>query len=238
MRVVVLDTETTGLEPERDHRVIEIGGVEIVDRRLTGRRFHTYVDPQRDIDESALEVHGLTREFLADKPTFAGIADDFVAFVRGAELVIHNAAFDVGFLDYELERLPGGARRIADIAAGITDTLRLARDRHPGQRNTLDALCRRYGVDASHREQHGALKDAELLALVWLAMTGGQTALVLDEEREESEQATSLRRLPAGRPRLPVVAPTAGEQAAHAQLLARVAKASGRNPWSEATAPA
>lgn len=235
MRIVVLDTETTGLEPERDHRVVEIGGIEIVDRKLTGRRFHTYVNPERDIDEPAVEVHGLTCEFLADKPRFAAIADGFMAFVRDAQLVIHNAPFDTGFLDYELGRMPGNVPALGELSAGITDTLKMARDRHPGQRNSLDALCRRYSVDASHRDLHGALKDAELLALVYLAMTGGQTALTLDDDVLEQVQATGPRRLSSERPRLPVVAATAEESAAHVALLARVQKASGRVLWTMVT---
>ena len=180
MRQVVLDTETTGLEAERGHKIIEIGAVEVIDRRLSGRRFHRYLNPERDIDDAAMEVHGLTPEFLADKPRFAEIAEELLDFIRGAELVIHNAGFDLSFLDRELatiDPLPGSIRDFCEV----TDSLALARHKHPGQKNSLDALCRRYAVDNSQRELHGALLDAEILADVYLAMTGGQTALFADE---------------------------------------------------------
>ncbi len=175
MRQIVLDTETTGLEVGQGHRIIEIGGVEIIDRRLTGRHFHKYVNPERHIDDGAFEVHGISQDFLADKPRFAEVAEEFLAFVRGAELIIHNAPFDVAFLDAELARLDG------ELCVGricrITDSLAMARHKHPGQKNSLDALCRRYQVDNSARELHGALLDAEILADVYLSMTGGQTLL-------------------------------------------------------------
>ena len=177
MRQVVLDTETTGLSAEKGHRVIEIGCIELVERRPTGARFHRYLNPEREIDQGALEVHGITEEFLRDKPRFAEVAAELLAFIDGAELVIHNAAFDVAFLDAELERL-GGGDRVA-TRARVIDTLLLARDRYPGQKNSLDALCKRLGVDNSHRELHGALLDAALLAEVYLAMTAGQAALAL-----------------------------------------------------------
>ena len=178
MRQVVLDTETTGLEPAEGHRIIEIGCLELVDRRLTGRQFHKYLNPERAVEAGALEVHGLDDEFLADQPRFGDISDEFVAFIRDAELIIHNAAFDVGFLDAELARLETPLR-VADLAT-VLDTLELARELHPGQRNSLDALCKRYEVDNSNRSLHGALLDAELLADVYLLMTGGQVALGLD----------------------------------------------------------
>ena len=178
MRQIVLDTETTGLEPEEDHRIIEIGCLELIDRRLTGRKFHEYINPDRNIEVGALDVHGLTTEFLEDKPRFADIAPDLVDFIRDAELVIHNAAFDVGFLDAEFARLPQPIRT-EDVAV-VLDTLQLAREIHPGQRNSLDALCKRYEVDNSNRTLHGALLDAELLAEVYLLMTGGQVSLGLD----------------------------------------------------------
>lgn len=180
MRQIVLDTETTGLAAERGHRVIEIGCVELRERRRTGVTFHRYLNPERAIDAGAQEVHGISEEFLRDKPKFAEIADEFLAFIRGAELVIHNAAFDLAFLDAELDLL-GGRGRIGDHA-GVLDTLALARERYPGQRNSLDALCKRLGVDNAHRELHGALLDASLLAEVYLAMTAGQAALALDAE--------------------------------------------------------
>ena len=185
MRQIVLDTETTGLEPEQGHRIIEIGCVEMINRRLTGRTFHHYLNPERDIDPGAQEVHGLSREFLSDKPLFGDVADEFLEFVGDAELVIHNAPFDVGFLDAELTRL---ARELPamQVVCPVLDTLVLAREMHPGQRNSLDALCRRYQVDNSQRELHGALLDARILAEVYLAMTGGQAALSLGTERKSS----------------------------------------------------
>ena len=180
MRQVVLDTETTGLEPEQGHRVIELGAVEIVDRRLTGSHFHRYVNPERPIDDAAFEVHGLTLERLAKEPRFTDVALEFLEFVRGAELIIHNAPFDIAFVDFELGLLPdtdGIPSSIRDICK-VTDTLEMARRRHPGQQNSLDALCRRYGADNSQRELHGALLDAEILADVYLLMTGGSNLAV------------------------------------------------------------
>lgn len=181
MRQVVLDTETTGLEPSQGHRIIEIGALELVDRQLTGRQFHTYINPERDIEEGALEVHGITVEFLEDKPLFAEIANDLLAFAEGAELVIHNAPFDIGFIDNELS-LAGHEHASITELASVLDTLELARDLHPGQRNNLDALCKRYEVDNSSRTLHGALLDAEILTDVYLAMTGGQVDLGLSLE--------------------------------------------------------
>ncbi|HBJ88683.1 MAG TPA: DNA polymerase III subunit epsilon, partial [Gammaproteobacteria bacterium] len=175
MRQVVLDTETTGLDPQQGHRVIEIGCVEIQNRRLTGRHFHQYLNPDREIDEAAIEVHGITTHFLADKPRFEQVEADFLEFVSGAELVIHNAPFDIGFLDYELKLSGSGQGKMANICA-ILDSLVLAREKHPGQRNNLDALCKRYGVDNTQRDLHGALLDAEILADVYLLMTSGQSS--------------------------------------------------------------
>jgi len=221
MRQIVLDTETTGLEVAQGHRIIEIGAVELVDRKLTGRHFHRYVNPQRDIDDGAFEVHGISREFLADKPIFADISREFLEFVTDAELIIHNAPFDVAFLDGELARLTGVPAALGRICA-ITDSLALARHRHPGQKNNLDALCRRYHVDNSARQLHGALLDAEILADVYLAMTGGQTQLFSADEDRDLDDARALLgaiRLPADRPRLKVVMASAEELAAHEQLL-------------------
>lgn len=180
-RQVVLDTETTGLSTADDHRIIEIGCVEVINRRITGETFHQYINPEREIDAGALEVHGISSEFLADKPKFAEISDDFMRFIDGAELIIHNAAFDVGFLDHELAKINTESRRIIDVSA-VLDTLKLARDKHPGQKNNLDALCKRYDIDNSNRELHGALLDSEILADVYLAMTGGQVSLSLAAE--------------------------------------------------------
>ena len=205
IRQIVLDTETTGLEPEQGHRIIEIGCVEMVDRRLTGNNFHQYLQPDREIDAGAIEVHGITNEFLADKPHFADLVSDFLDYVRGAELIIHNAPFDIGFLNKELQ-LMGNEARMADLCA-VTDTLVMAKKMHPGQRNSLDALCKRYDIDNSHRELHGALLDAEILADVYLMMTGGQAALTLEvggAEAGAASSADSIRRLPAGRPALKV----------------------------------
>ncbi len=176
MRQVVLDTETTGIG--EGHKIIEIGCIELIDRKFTGRQYHQYVNPQRLVDPEAMEVHGISDEFLQDKPLFANIANDFIDFISGGQLVIHNAPFDVGFMDREFGQL-SGYPKTADICT-ILDTLVLARKMHPGQRNSLDALCRRYGIDNSHRELHGALLDSEILADVYLLMTGGQTNLILD----------------------------------------------------------
>lgn len=179
MRQIVLDTETTGLEVSQGHRIIEIGCVELVNRRVTGNDWHHYVNPEREIDSGAFEVHGLSREFLQDKPRFEELAQDFLDYVAGAELVIHNAAFDVGFLDFELSRLQPAPAPLAERCS-VLDTLMLARQKHPGQKNSLDALCKRYEIDNSQRSLHGALLDARILADVYLAMTGGQTSLGLD----------------------------------------------------------
>ena len=183
MRQVVLDTETTGLEHSQGHRIIEIGCVELINRKLTERQFHLYIKPDREIDPGAIEVHGISNEFLKDKPRFAEIVDDFIAFVEGAELVIHNAPFDIGFLNHELSLLKN--HQPMDQYCTVLDTLVMARKKHPGQRNSLDALCKRYGIDNSHRDLHGALLDAEILADVYRFMTGGQTQLLLDEEEDK-----------------------------------------------------
>ncbi len=220
-RQIVLDTETTGLEPSEGHRIIEIGCVELANRRLTGRNYHQYLQPDREIDEGAVEVHGITNEFLEGKPRFADIAGEFLDFVRGAELVIHNAPFDVGFLNHELQRLGSDWGCIEDHCT-VLDTLALARRMHPGQKNSLDALCKRYGVDNSNRELHGALLDAEILADVYLAMTGGQVALSLDTAQGPGQEVTgdtAIRRLPVDRPPLPVITASEEELAAHEARL-------------------
>ncbi len=185
MRQIILDTETTGLDPQQGHRIIEIGCVELMSRKLTGNNYQVYLNPERAIDEAAQQVHGLSTEFLADKPLFADIVDEFLAYINGAELIIHNAPFDVGFIDAELKRLKHKHKLTA--IATVFDTLPFARKKHPGQRNTLDALCKRYEVDNSNRELHGALLDSQILADVYLAMTGGQTALSLDVNTESSQ---------------------------------------------------
>ena len=229
MRQVVLDTETTGLEPELNHRVIEIGCVELLNRRPTGRTFHRYLNPEREIDDGALAVHGIARTDLDGQPRFAEIAEELLAFIGGAELVIHNAAFDVAFLDAELARLPGEPRQLAALCQ-VLDTLALARELHPGQRNGLDALCKRYAIDNSARELHGALLDARILADVYLAMTGGQGALALSEADEPP--LAHARERPARMPlrlavALPVPLATPDEIVAHEVMLAVIAKASG-----------
>jgi DNA polymerase III subunit epsilon len=229
MRQVVLDTETTGLEPELNHRVIEIGCVELLNRRPSGRSFHRYLNPEREIEDGALAVHGISRSDLDGQPRFADIAEELLAFLAGADLVIHNAAFDVAFLDAELARLPDERRQIASICR-VLDTLALARELHPGKSNSLDALCKRYSVDNSARELHGALLDARILADVYLAMTGGQGALALAEAAAPGQAADGGRGRSAPlRTAIPlvVVAATAEELAAHEAMLAVIAKASG-----------
>jgi DNA polymerase III subunit epsilon len=247
MRQVVLDTETTGLDPAEGHRIIEIGCVEVINRRLTGNTYHQYLNPQRDIDAAATDVHGITNEFLADKPRFRDIAQDFFTFVKGAEVIIHNAPFDVGFINHEFMRLleqsevaslswlgPNGAApafKIEQHAAAITDSLTLARRLHPGQKNDLDSLCKRYSVDNAQRTFHGALLDAEILADVYLAMTGGQTGL-FDDARSPAAVAAAavveaeLRRIAAPSP-LRVISASAEELAAHQAWLDEIEKKSG-----------
>jgi DNA polymerase-3 subunit epsilon len=230
VRQIVLDTETTGLEVEKDHRIIEIGCVELLHRRVTGRTFHRYLNPERDIDAGAQQVHGLKLERLAQEPVFAAIAPQLLEFIQGAELVIHNAPFDIAFLNGELRRL---GHATADIAALCTvfDTLVLARKMHPGQRNNLDALCKRYGVDNSQRDYHGALLDARILADVYLAMTGGQAKMNLaggaDDGRETPAKAGRAAATAAQGPRIPIVRANDEEQSAHEQALQRLDKASG-----------
>jgi DNA polymerase-3 subunit epsilon len=227
MRQIILDTETTGLEVSQGHRVIEIGCLELKDRRATGRTFHRYLCPDREVDPGALAVHGITNEFLATQPRFAEVAAEFLEFVEGAELVIHNAPFDVGFLDAELARVPPLARRLGEVCQ-VLDTLLLARQLHPGQRNSLDALCKRYGVDNSRRDFPGALLDARILADVYLAMTGGQGALTLEAEAASHGQSdAAFARVERGSIRIPVVRATPEELAAHERALDVVAKAAG-----------
>lgn len=235
MRQIVLDTETTGLEVSQGHRIIEIGCVELDNRRLTGNHYHQYVKPNRDIDQGAIEVHGITNEFLADKPVFEQVASDFLEFVQGAELVIHNAPFDLGFLNSELQRLD---LKIASLeeSCRVIDTLIMARRKHPGQRNSLDALCQRYDVDNSQRDLHGALLDAEILADVYLAMTGGQTTFQLSASDGADGEARTERivRLTGERKPLPVISASEDELAAHkAQLDAISASNGGKILWQE-----
>ncbi|MFC0445208.1 DNA polymerase III subunit epsilon [Pseudidiomarina halophila] len=220
MRQIVLDTETTGLDPARGHRIIEIGAVELIGRKLTGNTFHVYINPQRVVEQEAIEVHGITNEFLQDKPVFAQIAEEFLAFIKGAELVIHNAAFDVGFMDHEFALLRNGTGRTSEYCS-ILDTLMLAREMRPGQKNNLDALCRAFGIDNSNRTFHGALLDAELLADVYLMMTGGQTKLELATQKQSHQQNGQQVdwRPVQNKPALRVIKATAAEEQAHHERL-------------------
>jgi len=242
MRQIILDTETTGLEPSEGHRIIEIGCVELINRRPSNNRYQQYVNPGREIDAGAMEVHGITNEMLAEKPTFADIARDLIEFIQGAELIIHNAPFDIGFLDNELTLMANGKmpQRVEDICT-VVDTLKLARSMHPGQKNDLDSLCKRYGVDNSHRTLHGALLDAEILADVYLAMTGGQTGLFEDTHSHMKNAtavnvvvSTDIRRLDPDRPKLPVIPASAEDLVAHQAWLEELDKKSGgRCVWKK-----
>lgn len=227
MRQIILDTETTGLETSAGHRIIEIGCVELLERRLTGRTWHRYLNPEREIAEEATKVHGITNELLVDQPRFADIVQEFLQFIHGSELLIHNAPFDIGFLNYELARLGNGLGRIEDICK-ITDTVIMARALHPGQKNNLDALCKRYGIDNSRRDLHGALLDAELLAQVYLAMTSGQVTLSLGGAGKNQSRLVPLR-IPANRPRLLVSTLTDVENATHQKKISELDKSSNGN---------
>ncbi|SET25988.1 DNA polymerase III subunit epsilon [Marinobacter segnicrescens] len=232
MRQIVLDTETTGIDPNEGHRIIEIGCVELMERQLTGRHYHVYINPDREVEEEAISVHGITNEFLEDKPRFREIAREFLDFIDGAELVIHNAAFDVGFIDAEFARIKP-VRKVADHCS-VLDSLAVARRKHPGQKNSLDALCKRYGVDNSNRELHGALLDAEILADVFLLLTGGQTALSLDAGSDGDQGGQVIRRLSADRPALSVLRASNEEVEAHETFLDTVEKAGGEAVWRNA----
>ena len=233
MRQIVLDTETTGLEWKKGNRVVEIGCVELIERRPTGRTYHQYINPQREFEQGAAEVTGLSLEFLSDKPVFAAIADEFLAFIDGAELVIHNAAFDVGFLDYELSLLGEAYGRLGDRVT-VEDSLLLARQRFPGQRNSLDALCKRLGVDNSQRQLHGALLDAQILTDVFLALTSGQGEIGFGNEAPDAAGAAISVLKPAGdaslRPRVRI---GEDEAEAHAARMQGLQKKAGRSLWLE-----
>lgn len=233
-RIVVLDTETTGMNMDTGphymgHRVIEIGAVEVVNRRLTGRHYHVYLKPDRKVDEEAIGVHGITDEFLADKPPFSSQVGEFLQFISGAELVAHNAPFDVGFLDYEFSLL-GRKERIAEVCK-VTDTLAMARKLYPGKRNNLDVLCTRYGIDNSHRTLHGALLDAEILADVYLLMTGGQTKLNLQSDSQQQDDSGAIRRLSVSRSSLKIIRADSQELQAHEARLDLVMKKGGSCLW-------
>lgn len=241
-RQIVLDTETTGLEVNQGHRIIEIGCVEMVNRRITGRHYHQYIHPQRDIDAGAMEVHGITLEFLAGKPTFEEVAIEFAQFVEGAELIIHNAPFDVGFIDAELERLDSDIPPLAALCS-VLDTLQMARHKHPGQRNNLDALCQRYEIDNTSRTLHGALLDAEILAEVYLAMTGGQASLGLGADGSDASGSgigdadVAIRRLPADRPPLTVLRASSAELERHEAKLQELDQSAGEALWRKSANP-
>lgn len=243
MRSVVLDTETTGMPVTDGHRIIEIGCVELEGRRLTGRHFHVYLQPDREIDEGAIAVHGITNEYVKDMPRFREVANDFFEFINGAQLIIHNAAFDVGFINNEFALIGQTERAEVSDYCSILDTLLMARERHPGQRNNLDALCKRYGVDNSGRDLHGALLDAEILADVYLAMTGGQTSLSLAGNGGETDgsgraTASAIRRLAAERGLTRVIRASDEELAAHVARLAVIEKsAGGPSLWAQMDAP-
>jgi DNA polymerase III subunit epsilon len=226
MRQVVLDTETTGLDPKNGHRIIEIGCVELFNRQITGQTFHFYLQPDRDIDPDAMKVHGITNEFLVDKPRFSDIVTQFLKFVENAELIIHNAPFDVGFLNAEL-KLWNAEQLPIDKTNQILDTLVLARRWYPGQKNNLDALCKRFNIDNTQRQLHGALLDAQILAEVYLAMTGGQVVLLAQPDSAQHIKNTEIRRIDKNRSRLPVIMPTTEELALHEQRLATIEKKSG-----------
>ena len=238
-RQIVLDTETTGLEPKQGHRIIEIGCVELINRRLTGNNYHQYINPEREVDEGAVEVHGLNNEFLSDKPRFVDIASDFIDYIRGAELIIHNAAFDVGFINHELAMLGSEWGQVSNLRQ-VLDTLAMARNLHPGQRNSLDALCKRYDIDNSHRELHGALLDSEILADVYLMMTGGQVSLSLDGEQSEDptqQHASTIRRLDSVRAPLRVIRANSDELRAHEARLDALDKAADGALWRQSDSP-
>ncbi len=230
MRQIVLDTETTGLEPKQGHRIIEIGCVELLNRKLTGNVYHQYIQPEREIDAGAMEVHGITNEFLKDKPRFKDILNDFLTFIKDAELIIHNAPFDVGFINHEFKLADTGTGLVRDYCQ-VMDTLQLARQMHPGQRNSLDALCKRYDIDNSQREKHGALLDAEILADVYLTMTGGQVCLSLGgmQERKQGRFEEQVHRLETNRSPLKIVRATSEELDNHARFLKIISDASDGN---------
>ncbi len=234
MRQIILDTETTGLDPKQGHRIIEIGCVELLSRKLTGNNYQVYLNPEREIDEGAQQVHGLSAEFLSDKPLFADIVEEFLTYINGAELIIHNAPFDVGFIDAELKRLKHNQK--LNTIATVFDTLPFARKKHPGQRNTLDALCKRYSVDNSNRELHGALLDSEILADVYLAMTGGQLTLSLsvsDEHSHTDETTVNNQQLINGQ-RTRVVRCSEQELVAHQDYLQVIEKNNSKKTlWNQ-----
>jgi DNA polymerase-3 subunit epsilon len=236
LRQIILDTETTGIDPKQGHRIIEIGCVEMLNRRFTGNNFHEYLQPDREIEAEAIEVHGITNEFLADKPRFPDIAQAFMDYVQDAELIIHNAPFDIGFLNHELRLMNAPWQAMHDHCR-VLDTLAMARRLFPGQKNNLDALCRRYNIDNSHRVLHGALLDSEILGDVYLMMTGGQVALQLDaasnaQTRANNTEGMNIQRLSSQRAPLPIIRATLEEQQAHNERIAAIQKKAGQCLWN------
>ncbi|MGO3344809.1 MAG: DNA polymerase III subunit epsilon [Marinomonas sp.] len=234
MRQVILDTETTGIDPKQGHRIIEIGCIEMVGRKFTKRHFHVYINPDREVEEEAFRVHGISNEYLADKPRFNEVAQEFFDFIKGAELIIHNAPFDIGFIDHEFGRI-GGYPKVAEVCK-VFDSLVFARKKHPGQKNNLNALSKRYGIDTSHRELHGALLDSEILGDVYLLMTGGQTSLGLNNSSDQSagggdDTGGEIYRLSADRPRLKVLRASDDELKLHEERLDLIDKKSGQSLW-------
>lgn len=234
MRQIILDTETTGIDPKQGHRIIEIGCIEMVRRKFTKRHFHVYINPDREVEEEAFRVHGISNEYLADKPRFNEVAQEFFDFIKGAELIIHNAPFDIGFIDHEFGRI-GGYPKVAEVCK-VFDSLVFARKKHPGQKNNLNALSKRYGIDTSHRELHGALLDSEILGDVYLLMTGGQTSLGLNNSSDQSaggddDTGGEIYRLSADRPRLKVLRASDDELKLHEERLDLIDKKSGQSLW-------
>lgn len=236
MRQIVLDTETTGIDPKQGHRIIEIGCVELINRKLTGNHFHVYINPERIVEAEAIEVHGITNEYLADKPKFREVQEGFINFIKGAQLVIHNAPFDVGFMDHEFQLVNSINPVKTHEICTVLDTLTLARELHPGQKNNLDALCKRYGIDNSHRELHGALLDSEILADVYLLMTGGQTDLNLTGKKaseNNEDQSTSIQRLDSNRKAFKIIQASADELEQHNARLKLIEDSSGSCIWRQ-----
>lgn len=237
MRQIILDTETTGIDPKQGHKIIEIGCVEMINRHFTGNNFHEYLQPDREIEAEAIEVHGITNEHLKDKPRFKNVVDQFMEYVKGAELIIHNAPFDIGFLNHELAQINSPWGTMAEHCK-VLDTLDMARKMFPGQKNNLDALCRRYAIDNSHRVLHGALLDSEILGDVYLMMTGGQVSLALHAPgtfggENTTGQSNGIRRLSASRQALPVVAANAEELSAHDERVQAIIKQAGQCLWAQ-----
>lgn len=231
-RQIILDTETTGLDPKSGHRVIEIGCIELVNRKFTGEQFHVYLNPDRESDETALEVHGLTTDFLRDKPRFGEVYDDFITFISNSELLIHNAEFDINFLDHEINLLSKKLPKVRECVSKVTDTLQIAREKHPGQRNSLDALVKRYEIGGYDRELHGALLDSQILGDVYLSMTGGQSALdfsdnLADQGSDEKTEVT----IPNSSLKLRVIELTQEEQRLHLEYLSRMKEETGTDPF-------